>query len=830
MLRCKTQVELEQHHLEHIKNRAKKLLGKHREAGTLDDCKSFKRIIAVFGNRLSEILEQYIVDTQAGIAKVKPIQIDPLLYVGADLVAYEAISCLFTATKFSGFYTVTAYSHLFANRLGTALKIKELEESKDKETREVAQNIKRILSRSSYSGSRKDKLLRDLLSKYAGYTNNHDAMVVLGGFCLDIINQLEITFADGIPRVLAQVDTTTERKRGRRHTHKFIKLEPWLMEGALQSIDDGHFLVYEYRPLIEVPIKHTLEDNQGGFHTPFFKYPVVQSYFPKKSKPSQANLDALNSLQEVPYRINTEVLKVFEYLVEGNVSAAGLSDSQVVQRVPELGVLAEIPKDERTEEQQERYSQLRKAMAERFREATASNSRVLSQFRILKDAQDYQGYPRIYFAYYFDYRGRLYTKSSNLSPQGCDYSKALIEFAKGVPVGDEYGELYLSIHGANCYGNDKMAEDEKLDWVLDNHQLIRDVASDPLGNLQLWIDTEEPWCFLAFCLDYVGFLEQGYDYVSHLAVALDGSCNGLQHLSAMKLDEVGGAEVNLIPTTKKADIYSTVAADLLNRLSKDHSPIGKICHKLPTLIDPKKSRKLAKKPTMTFAYASTLDNCLKNTREILKEAQVHKQYPEEFNDIVKLVATELWDSVKGRIRKGSEIMEYLKKVCRHLLRLKVSEITWVTPLGFTVIQMRPKEYSKKLWVTLLKGGNTTIRTNKVRDPSLSNKNVAAIAPNFIHSLDADHLQATVNSCVKHGVTDFMMIHDSFGTHAGNSKLLAQVLREDFVSIYYEQDVLSAFIEDQGEELMDSLLEAGVYPPEDGLLDITQVLESEYFFS
>jgi DNA-directed RNA polymerase len=38
------------------------------------------------------------------------------------------------------------------------------------------------------------------------------------------------------------------------------------------------------------------------------------------------------------------------------------------------------------------------------------------------------------------------------------------------------------------------------------------------------------------------------EFVSHLPVAFDGSCNGLQNYSMMLRDEVGGAATNLVPS------------------------------------------------------------------------------------------------------------------------------------------------------------------------------------------------------------------------------------------------------------------------------------------
>ena len=64
-------------------------------------------------------------------------------------------------------------------------------------------------------------------------------------------------------------------------------------------------------------------------------------------------------------------------------------------------------------------------------------------------------------------------------------------------------------------------------------------------------------------------MEQGTDYVSHIPVAFDGSCSGIQHFSAMLKDEIGGTAVNLVPDDKVHDIYGIVAEHVKQAVMKD---------------------------------------------------------------------------------------------------------------------------------------------------------------------------------------------------------------------------------------------------------------------
>ena len=57
-----------------------------------------------------------------------------------------------------------------------------------------------------------------------------------------------------------------------------------------------------------------------------------------------------------------------------------------------------------------------------------------------------------------------------------------------------------------------------------------------------------PYQFLAFCNEWAVTNKQGDGFVSHIPVAVDGSCNGLQLYSLMLKDEKAGKLVNLTVT------------------------------------------------------------------------------------------------------------------------------------------------------------------------------------------------------------------------------------------------------------------------------------------
>jgi DNA-directed RNA polymerase len=103
-------------------------------------------------------------------------------------------------------------------------------------------------------------------------------------------------------------------------------------------------------------------------------------------------------------------------------------------------------------------------------------------------------------------------------------------------------------------------------------------------------------------------------------------------------------------------------------------------------------------------------------------------------------------------------------------------------------------------------------------------NVNGISPNFIHSLDACHMMMTATAMIGDG-HDFAAVHDSFWSHVEQAPLLSRKLRETFVSLHQVDQVArlrSQWMSRYGVELPES--------PAHGTLDVSKVIDSEYFFA
>jgi len=186
----------------------------------------------------------------------------------------------------------------------------------------------------------------------------------------------------------------------------------------------------------------------------------------------------------------------------------------------------------------------------------------------------------------------------------------------------------------------------------------------------------------------------------------------------------------------------------------------------------------------------------------------------------------VWDSISDVIQAASRVMDYVKQIGEAYSEQN-KYMEWVTPTGWLVIQQY-NETNKKRIKTHLNGDILTVTYLQDKDNSVNKRRTGlGSSPNFIHSLDAAAMTKTINKASGYGIKDYAMVHDSYGTHTTMMPLLSDILREEFVKMYEEHDVLDELRTHAMSVLGTSDLP---HPPTSGTLDLRRVLESEYFFA
>ncbi|AVQ80729.1 DNA-directed RNA polymerase [Variovorax sp. PMC12] len=562
-------------------------------------------------------------------------------------------------------------------------------------------------------------------------------------------------------------------------------------------------------------------------------------------------LAAINAIQNTAWQINPEVLAVMNKLWDESSTLANLPPRDGIE-------MPAKPGDIETNEAARREWRI-KATKVRQRNMSSKGSRIAINMT-LGCANRYKEFERIYFPCQFDFRGRVYSVTT-LSPQGSDTTKALLRFADGKPLG-EHGATWLAYQGANLAGNDKVSLEERVQWVLDNEDEIIASATDPHAHLG-WcteiggVEIDSPWQFLAFCYEWKGYREQGEAFVSRIPVAMDGSCSGIQHFSAMLRDPKGGAAVNLVPADKPQDVYAIVAeivkkylADAAANGTEDalaHTDEGRAYVREGTKTFAKQwmefgvTRKVTKRSVMTLAYGSKEYGFRQQLMEdivkpAMDDATSHDgtvdrhafPFSDDGYNAAGFMAKAIWNAVSVTLVAAVGAMKWLQEAAS----LAASEnlpVRWTTPVGFPVMQ----EYkdTKANRVDTILAGKLVRATMYTEKPELSTTKMAsAISPNFVHSCDAAHLMLTVARGTQAGIHSYAMVHDSFGTLAADMEVFFPVVREAFVEIYTEVNVLEAFRDEINLILSPAARDKLKPLPATGTLDVALVKESRYCFA
>lgn len=620
-----------------------------------------------------------------------------------------------------------------------------------------------------------------------------------------------------------------QREKGRQEL--FIMLTPEVEQQlSLRNAAGREMLQPWFKPTLDIPLDWT-DPEDGGYHIhdlPLMKTRRRQDIERLRSADLSIVYAAVNSLQRTPWTIHEDVLATAETFREALIPCVGLPVIDVLESPvrPELPPIGTTLTPDQVELLREYKSQRRMWYSQ---EATR-RSKSTQAVQILEIARELVPEERFYFPHQLDYRGRAYAVPLQLNPQGNDLAKGLLRFAEGRPLGP-MGGFWLAVHGANTWGQDKGALANRADWTLDNSDWIADCGRDPMTHRQ-WQDADggkKPWQFLAFCFEWLRFVESGEDpeMLSTLPVSLDGSCNGLQHFSAMLRDEVGARATNLMKSKVQHDIYTEVAEATTRRIkahlddsATDREIGGMWLHYGVT-------RRVVKRPVMTTPYGATQIGMKDMVLDdVIKPDKVYDFGPKNWLSAAWL-AGHIYAAIGETVSAAQQAMGFLQGAAAALAK-EDKPIAWTTPAGLPVVQHINAYKSVLLQTSLL--GKVYLKFASSLDKLDRRRQKSSIAPNFVHSYDAAHLMLTVCAVERKlgRPVSWAMVHDSFGTHAGDVDVMSGVLREEFVRMYKGRSPL----EELAENVRAALKDPSECPPVPklGTFDVTEVLESDFFFA
>lgn len=633
-----------------------------------------------------------------------------------------------------------------------------------------------------------------------------------------------------------------------------------------------------YGPCV-IPPRDWKTPFNGGFHTEavacrvkFVKgrtehvRKLTQKQMPKVYK-------AVNFLQSVPWAINTDTLDTAKEILTKNLGLGMPSFEPIITRNNKPACPLPL------EFQHLRGEELRQALSptqwdsflawkgdcsKLYTMETKRTSKAGAVARMINQASDLQKYENLYFVYAMDSRSRVYAQSSGVSPQGDDLGKSLLRSSKGKTLKTADDLHWFLVLGGNLWGLDKKPFSVRVSHVLDEDfaDMVRDVATDPLTFRQ-WLNADEPWQFLAWAKEYARYLDsidegKSHEFITRLPVHQDGSCSGIQHYSAMLRDKTGAKAVNLMPSDTPQDIYGEVAKVVIRKnkaiseLVDEGYSIGKmrlslsVSHAMAESWDAIGiTRGLTKKPVMTLPYGSTRITCREAIDDYLTELEeaelrqakadgrernaVHPFESDEleglsYKNALNYMTSLVWPSISEVVRAPVVAMKAIRQLARAVSKMNEG-LYWTTPTGF-IVEQRIYATDNLRVASYLMGRvrmSLQVETETIDEAAM----MGAAAPNFVHSLDASHLISTVCAAMDAGLEFVAVIHDSFGTLAGDTATLRLCLKVELIKQYKGYDRLSMLVEEnEGRLLTDFKVEV----PEMGDFDLDEIMKSDYCFA
>lgn len=634
-------------------------------------------------------------------------------------------------------------------------------------------------------------------------------------------------------------DIETYVLHNRKREQVAVRASLGLLQAIELAADHCEAMFSTYFPMVIPPTDWGVDTlNSGAYISGNLRpYPLVKSSRRGlkdilRQRVSDGELDrvlsALNALQRTPWAVNTRVLDALENVYDRNIHCGKLPRSDSMEPDPPPASLEGLEPD---------HPDVKAYRAYRFG-IHENNRRVIGKRVMAKRAfhlaRKFSTYDAIYFPHDLDSRGRAYPKPSGLNPQGPDYVKGLLRFATGKALTSD-GVYWLGVHGANCFGEDKLPLDERAAWAVSHLDIARSVAARPLEDLS-WTKADNPAQYLAWCFEWAEAHTPGEDpeaFVSYLHVDLDATCSGLQHFAAMLRDEVGGFHVNMTPNDVRQDVYGAVAAEAARLIAEEEDPdkvqLSAAWRKFGV------TRKITKRPVMVKPYSGTRNSCVQYVSdavtEIIAEGSPMPWPKDGMWDFKLYGADKVWKAIPVVVVAADEAMKWLSDIARKVGRSQpeMKRIEWNTPLGFPVHQYK---FDTSLKQVRTKFDGMVFKPSILEDKDTLNARQmgSSVAPSFVHSLDACHLQATISAALDIGLSDFAAVHDSFGVHACDIPRFSRVIREQFVEMYEGRNVLDEFLQ-MALPLMTDELAAEVLPiPEMGSLDLRGILQNEFFFS
>ena len=545
----KEQIKLEEESLKDAKTRAENIFSSNIHKGKGSYTNEAIILIKKALQPVTDKIKEYV-NNKAIRGKASQIREPILIYKDDEVsLAYLVLSAIMDSVlqpsngRYPPFHcALPRVARAIASRLKIEFKLRMLEKDRDMKLMSNKLDI-------MYGNISKARKLQRRLA-LANKLLNLDEYDNIEGVQLGV-NLVDAVIKSGVD--LVTVRTIVEATNKKR---TYLKLTKPVIDIVSNMRDIAPFFVLNYPPLITEPKPWTGFNGSGGYYSDFIDIPlvklysdkvnrsIVSNYFDTRPNKTKRFFNVINSIQKTEWKINKRMLDVYNTIYKNQIRCFK----------EEFTFLGGLPADdlpnpdteyERPDpEDKEAYHKYKLKVQDLENRVIVVRSKLLATKLGLTLANKFVKYDKIYYTYQVDFRGRLYPIQQHLNPQAAKHMKPLLHFAKGKPLDTDSAYRWFMIHGANVYGYDKLLYDDRIKKMEEKRDEVLRCVEDPYRNTE-WTDAEEPFAYLSWCFEYADYLTDPMGFRSHIPIALDASCSGIQIYSGLLLDKKGATAVNV---------------------------------------------------------------------------------------------------------------------------------------------------------------------------------------------------------------------------------------------------------------------------------------------
>ena len=514
------------------------------------------------------------------------------------------------------------------------------------------------------------------IEKYISAEEEIYSFLKPAAFLLDVL--LHTSF-NGM-KYIATCTKTTSFSRSTL-SKSYIRVDAGLAKMSTNQVS----ILSDYPPMIAPPLSW----NTGS---PYYKLKAKLLRFDRKGKwldrlirdncsstfPTSKLVKGLDFLNSVKWKISLEAIRHLKWMRrEGMESGDKLKGGYVL--IPQSNPRARSKKAHRIWMEHNRSIKVKNS------DRSASNKQA-NQLLKLTDKLHNRSF---HLPVNCDFRGRIYPMHTALNYQASDFVRSMLVFGEEKPLGKN-GLFHLKIHAANLMGLDKKSFDERIAWIDENVEGIIHSAENPKAPDALWRAADKP------LLGHVVLTELGRAlshsrgpafYETATPIHVDGSCNGLQHYSALALDPSGAATSNLVKkkfSERPSDVYTSVLEVVIKKNNEileqgsSHPNYDKA-----VMVDGNLVRKTIKQSVMTNVYGVT---AMGMRRQILSQLEAQNENlvvpfgSYELKSMAAHVASLVNESLKD-VFKGAVQTQAWFKVSFDLVYSQTNSSVFLSPLN-----------------------------------------------------------------------------------------------------------------------------------------------------